>query len=272
MTFWTLIGLLKGKATTKWPKKSHSKQSNDGQDHVIGMPKFKESSCLADCSICTEVCPTKAIINIEKKALVDIDYGKCVNCQLCIDRCPTDAISASNEWAFGVKNRSDLILNNSKQASVKAPQHQGFKTSRFRRSLYIRHIDAGSCNGCESELHALENPFYNLDRFGIFFTPSPRHADLLLITGPVTYNMRDLILETYNAMPDPKWVMAAGTCAVSGGTNGNSYAAQNGIEDLLPVDIYLPGCPPNPAALLSAFEILLNKMPQHVKEGHYVNV
>ena len=114
----------------------------------------------------------------------------------------------------------------------------------FRRSLHIRHVDAGSCNGCESELQALNNPFYNLHRFGIFFTPSPRFADLLLVTGPVTYAMRDPLLRTYEAMPEPRWVMAVGACAISGGVAGGGYACANGLDGILPVDLYLPGCPP----------------------------
>ena len=114
----------------------------------------------------------------------------------------------------------------------------------FGRSLHIRHVDAGSCNGCESELQALNNPYYNLHRLGIFFTPSPRFADLLLVTGSVTYAMREPLLETYNAMPEPRWVMAMGTCAVSGGATGGGYSCAHGVEGILPVDIYVPGVRP----------------------------
>jgi Ni,Fe-hydrogenase III small subunit len=140
----------------------------------------------------------------------------------------------------------------------------------FGRSLHIRHIDAGSCNGCESELQALNNPFYNLHRLGIFFTPSPRFADLLLVTGPVTYAMRGPLLEAYEAMPDPKFVMAMGVCAISGGTNGGGYACGNGLDGVLPVDIYVPGCPPNPAAMIHALLMLLERAPQRVRGGRMI--
>lgn len=130
-------------------------------------------------------------------------------------------------------------------------------------------MDAGSCNGCESELQALLNPFYNLHRLGIFFTPSPRFADLLLVTGPVTAAMREPLLRTYEAMPQPRWVMAAGTCATGGGTNGGGYACHEGLDGILPVDVWLPGCPPNPAALIEALLLLLRRRPQRVHGGVY---
>jgi len=266
MRLWTLIGLLKGKATTQWPKKF---TINDGQENVVGMPQVNQTDCPEGCNACVDVCLTDAIIKIEGEQKISLDYGKCINCQMCTDTCPTDMITPSNNWAFGVKDRSDLMLSPSPSADkqpVKSNRHQ---PKNFKRSLHIRHIDAGSCNGCESELEALENPFYNLDRFGIFFTPAPRHADLLLITGPVTYNMRDPILAAYEAMPEPKWVMAVGTCAVSGGSNGGGYACQNGLEDLLEVDLYLPGCPPNPSAILSGLLTFLQRLPQRVHGGQY---
>jgi len=106
-----------------------------------------------------------------------------------------------------------------------------------------------------------------MERLGIFFTPSPRKADLLLVTGPVTYTMRDVLLETYAAIPKPCWVMAVGTCAVSGGSNGGGYACHNGLENILPVDVYLPGCPPNPAALITALQMFLGKIPQKISGG-----
>jgi Ni,Fe-hydrogenase III small subunit len=137
----------------------------------------------------------------------------------------------------------------------------------FRRSLHIRHVDSGSCNGCESELQALNNPFYNLHRLGIFFTPSPRFADLLLVTGPVTRAMEAPLRATYEAMPQPRWVMASGTCAVSGGIAEGGYACGHGLDGVIPVDAYLPGCPPNPAAIIDALLIFLDRAPQRVNGG-----
>ena len=129
--------------------------------------------------------------------------------------------------------------------------------ARLGRSLSIRHVDAGSCNGCELELHALSNAFYDLERFGLRFVASPRHADVLTVTGPVTVNMRDALLRTYEAMPDPKWVVAIGGCAVDGGLFAGSAAIVGGVKDVLPVDITIRGCPPNPRQLLAGLLALL---------------
>src|SRR5579864_7310892 len=121
---------------------------------------------------------------------------------------------------------------------------------RLGRSLAIRHVDAGSCNGCELEIHALNNAFYDLERLGLRFVASPRHADVLTVTGPVTRNMREALLRTYNATPDPKWVVAIGTCAVDGGPFAKSYAVIGGVKDVVPVDLHIRGCPPTPSEIL----------------------
>jgi Ni,Fe-hydrogenase III small subunit len=129
--------------------------------------------------------------------------------------------------------------------------------ARFGRSLAIRQVDAGSCNGCELEIHALGNAFYDLERFGLRFVASPRHADVLMVTGPVTKNMREALLRTYNATPDPKWVVAVGGCAADGGIFAGSYAVAGGVKDVVPVDLHIPGCPPSPAAILKGLVALL---------------
>jgi Ni,Fe-hydrogenase III small subunit len=132
---------------------------------------------------------------------------------------------------------------------------------RLGRSLAIRQIDAGSCNGCELEIHALNNAFYDLERFGIHFVASPRHADVLLVTGPVTKNMREALERTYRATPDPKWVIAVGDCAFDGGMFTESYAVAGGVGDVVPVDLHIRGCPPTPTALLGGFLALLEHPP-----------
>ncbi len=129
--------------------------------------------------------------------------------------------------------------------------------AKLGRSLSIRQVDAGSCNGCELEIHALSNAFYDLERFGLRFVASPRHADVLLVTGPVTKNMREALLRTYAATPDPKWVVAVGACAVDGGLFTGSYAVAGGVKDVIAVDLHIPGCPPNPRALLAGLLALL---------------
>jgi Ni,Fe-hydrogenase III small subunit len=129
--------------------------------------------------------------------------------------------------------------------------------AKLGRSLSIRQVDAGSCNGCELEIHALNNAFYDLERFGLHFVASPRHADVLMVTGPVTKNMREALQRTYNATPDPKWVIAVGACALDGGLFAGSYAVAGGVKSVVPVDLHIPGCPPNPKALLSGLLALL---------------
>src|ERR1700722_16068582 len=124
-------------------------------------------------------------------------------------------------------------------------------------SLSIREVDAGSCNGCELEIHALNNAFYDLERFGLRFVASPRHADVLLVTGPVTRNMREALERTYNATPDPKWVVAVGDCAVDGGIFAGSYACVGGVSAVVPVDLHIKGCPPRPVDLLHGLLALL---------------
>jgi len=266
MPFWTFFGLQQGKATTPWPLSGE----RAGQEGVLGMPRFEPDACGSGCQDCAAVCPTGAITVEPAKSgneRLAVDYGRCIVCQLCVEACPGDAARSSFDWAFGVRDRADLILSDrvTPLPSVGAhPARHG-----FRRSLHIRHVDAGSCNGCESELQALNNPFYNLHRLGIFFTPSPRFADLLLVTGPVTYAMREPLRRTYEAMPEPRWVMAFGTCSVSGGVAGGGYACHTGLEGVLPVDLYLPGCPPNPAAIIETLLMFLDRAPARVKGGHF---
>lgn len=264
MPLWTFFGLLQGKQTTPWPLRA----GGDGQAGVLGMPRYHPEACSDGCEACAEICPTQAItlraMPDKERGRLDVDYGRCIVCQLCTEACPTDAMTASSDWAFGVRKRSDLVWQpkprDRNAADVNEPR-------AFRRSLHIRHVDSGSCNGCESELQALNNPFYNLHRLGIFFTASPRFADLLLVTGSVTYAMHEPLRATYEAMPEPRWVMAVGTCAVSGGLARDGYACGHGLEGVIPVDVFLPGSPPNPAAIIEALLMFLDRMPQRVHGG-----
>src|SRR5271170_113834 len=137
-------------------------------------------------------------------------------------------------------------------------EFKGAAKARLGRSLSIRQVDAGSCNACELEIHALSNAFYDLERFGLRFVASPRHADVLLVTGPVTKNMREALLRTYDATPSPKWVIAAGACALDGGVFAGSYACVGGVSAVIPVDLHIPGCPPTPMALLAGLLALLS--------------
>jgi Ni,Fe-hydrogenase III small subunit len=143
----------------------------------------------------------------------------------------------------------ELAGNVNKEAQIK-----------LGRSLSIRQVDAGSCNGCELEIHALSNAFYDLERFGLRFVASPRHADVLMVTGPVTKNMREALERTYHATPGPKWVVAVGACAADGGIFAGSYAVAGGVKDVIPVDLHIRGCPPSPINLLKGLLALLQKV------------
>jgi len=266
MPLWTLLGLMAGNATADWPLHD----GDDGQAGVLGMPRYRPEACAEGCVACAEVCPTGAIALRDPDdagGRLTVDYGRCVVCQLCTEVCPSGAMAPSADWAFGVLRREDLLW---RERAASVAREAASSTAAFRRSLHIRHVDAGSCNGCESELQALNNPFYNLHRLGIFFTASPRFADLLLVTGPVTYAMREPLRATYEAMPEPRWVMAVGTCAVSGGIAEGGYASGHGLDGVLPVDVYLPGCPPNPAAIMQALLTFLGRMPQRARGGRLV--
>jgi Ni,Fe-hydrogenase III small subunit len=148
-------------------------------------------------------------------------------------------------------------VDDSAVAELAAQVNQAAR-KRLGRSLSIREVDAGSCNGCELEIHALNNAFYDLERFGLRFVASPRHADILLVTGPVTKNMREALERTFNATPDPKWVVAVGDCAIDGGIFADSYAVAGGVKNVVPVDLHIRGCPPSPTALLKGLITLIS--------------
>lgn len=156
------------------------------------------------------------------------------------------------------------IISKAKTEPALAPMGVGLPVEEsvrrlFGRSLAIRHVDAGSCNACELELHALCNPYYDLERYGISFTASPRHADVLLVTGIVTWTMADALRETFEAMPEPKWVIASGNCAIGGGLFNDSPVCAGPVSSILPVAATIPGCPPSPRAVLGALLGLLEK-------------
>ncbi|MGP8432958.1 NADH-quinone oxidoreductase subunit NuoB [Paraburkholderia fungorum] len=287
MSLWTWFGLHSGNVSTEWPLKGEEQ----GQENLLGMPRYDPASCRPGCAACADVCVTHAISFATRPAEAergagnatadvsseppdmrqthnapDVDWGRCIVCQRCTEVCPTGAFLPSDDWAVGVARREDLHWV-APRAQLPEPRADAQDRRPFHRSLHVRHVDAGSCNGCESELQALNNPFYNLHRLGIFFTASPRFADVLLVTGPVTHAMKGPLLEAWQAMPEPKWVIATGTCAVSGGVSGGNYACGNGLDEVLPVDIYLPGCPPNPAAIIHALLMVLHRAEQRMKGG-----
>ncbi len=267
MKNWTLKGLAAGKATTTWPDSGN----DTGQDGVLGMPIFDPKRCSQGCRECVGVCPTKAIsvrMDDLDEASVWLDYGRCVNCQLCIESCPTEALQSSSNLLFASKSVTDLRCSD-RESAGEVDELKKRVSSMFKGSLHVRHVDAGSCNGCESELVALNNPFYNLHRLGIFFTPSPRFADVLLVTGPLVPQMKDPLLRAWEAMPEPRFVVAGGTCPIYGAPFDFGYSGGHGLNNFLPVDVFVPGCPPTPAALIHGLLLLTDRIGQKVHGGRY---
>jgi len=211
-------------------------------------------------------CPTHAITYQNDDDLkIHLDNGKCILCGNCQVKSP-ELIKITNKFDLAKKRRDDLI----ETFSISAPFGKTYdelgkelknKIDKiFGRSLAIREIDAGSCNGCEIEINALNNPVYDIERYGITFVASPRHADVLLVTGPASKNMERALKIAYDSTPNPKIVIAVGACACSGGIFGNNYATTGGIDNIVPVNAYIPGCPPRPQALLYGILMAINKI------------
>lgn len=221
-----------------------------------GRPEIDTARCADSCDECINSCPTGALA-LAGRAL-RLDLGRCIFCAECTAACPSGAISFTADWHLADSQRAGLIIADREQPRVEA---LGGQLRRLLgRSLRLRQVSAGGCNGCEVEANALGNVVFDAGRFGIEFVASPRHADGILITGPVTENMRQALLITYEAVADPRLVIAAGACAISGGLFRGNAEVANGIEDLLPVDLYIPGCPPHPLTILDGLLRLLGRL------------
>ncbi|MDR0778207.1 MAG: 4Fe-4S binding protein [Methanomassiliicoccaceae archaeon] len=210
-----------------------------------------------DCGKCADICPSKAIV-ISQKWTVDI--GKCILCKECISECPANAISLVEAPDYALK-REDLIFRRGDGTSRIAGTLDGEKLRTMRRSVNIREVDTGSCNACEVEVNMLANPFYDMERFGIRIVASPRHADMLLVTGPLTENMYNALIKAVAAAPDPKIIVAMGSCAISGGVFADGTVIGEGINDTVNVNMFIPGCPPAPDRLLRAMLSALGRKP-----------
>ena len=224
----------------------------------IGKPEIDSAKCTF-CGECTSRCPSRAIVMNKDTSVIGINLDECVVCTLCEEICQTGAAKMTNQFELAASDRTSLRNSTLviEDRSIPDADYEAIcselKTNIqkiFGRSLKIREVDAGSCNGCDYEINAMNNPFNDLERLCISFVASPRHADMLLVTGTATRNMQLALAKTYNATPDPKLVVAVGACACSGGIFRDSYATSNGIDSIIPVDVYVPGCPPRPQAIM----------------------
>jgi len=217
----------------------------------------------------TEVCPTGALGMEESggHGCLRLSYGDCIACGRCIE-CGAGAVVNAKRFTWCGVPKSQIVrlwdLDRCVEITSHAPssdEARGQIYSLFQRALNVRQLDAGSCNGCETEISALTNPYYDLERFGIHFVASPKHADMLLVTGPVTRNMAGAVKATYDAVPAPKLVVAVGACGCSGGIFAGSHAIVGAVDAVIPVDGYIPGCPPTPAMLVTGILEVLRRRP-----------
>jgi Ni,Fe-hydrogenase III small subunit/ferredoxin len=225
-----------------------------------GRPVVDAASCAQGCAACAELCPTEAILD-PGTASVRIDLGRCTFCGECAEACPPGAIAFGSDHRLASRSRDDLVV--SRDVPVLAAALGDEMRRVFGRSLKLRQVSAAGCNGCEAELNASGNIQFDVGRFGIQFVASPRHADGLVVTGPVSENMRLALRKTYEAVPSPRIVVAVGACAISGGPFRGSPAVAGGAAaalDGIPVDLYVPGCPPHPITFLDGMLRLLGRL------------
>ncbi len=229
-------------------------------DRFRGRPVVDASRCGDGCAACADACPTEAIVDAGK-ASMSIDLGRCVFCGDCATACPPGAVRFTRDHRLAARSREGLLV--SKDEPVLAAALDRELQRLFGRSLKLRQVSAAGCNGCEAELNASGNIQFDAGRFGIQFVASPRHADGIVVTGPVSENMRVALLKTYEAVPAPRLVVAVGACAISGGVFRGSPAVHDGAAGALegiPVDLYVPGCPPHPITFLDGLLRLLGRI------------
>ena len=221
-----------------------------------GYPLLNQSLCPHDCHRCVDVCPTGAVSNLNGLTL---DMGTCLFCPECIRSCPTGAIAFERDEKLAASEREDLVVRQNEEHKLAHAMGKELLTL-FGRSFKLREVSAGGCNACEADTNVLSTVGYDLGRFGIQFVASPRHADGIYVTGPVTEHMRIALLKTWEAIPGPKVVIAAGACAISGGPYRGHHEVHDGLDTFLPVDLYIPGCPPHPLTILDGLLRLIGRI------------
>jgi len=225
-------------------------------DRLRGLPVIDASRCPSGCRHCVEACPTDAI-EAENGRLA-LDLGRCLFCTDCVEACPEGAIAYGSEHRLACRSRAGLVYDG--RAYELATALAAESRALFGRSLQLRQVSAGGCNACEADINVLNTIGWDLSRFGISIVASPRHADGLLVTGPVTENMRLALKKTYDATPAPKIVIAVGACAISGGPYLHHGEQHCGADSVVPVDVYIPGCPPHPLTILDGLLRLLGRL------------